>query len=87
MGHFLYIGEVCDPYPSPKGSAEWTRTEAPATRECEVAKKPNYGFNKQQKEMKKQKKKEEKDEKKRLKREEAQGAPAVGNDDSDEEED
>ena len=38
-----------------------------------MARRPNYGFQKQQKEMKKQKKREEKDEKKRLKSEAAEG--------------
>ena len=34
-----------------------------------MARRPNYGFQKHQKELKKQKKREQKDEKKRLKRE------------------
>jgi hypothetical protein len=38
-----------------------------------VARRPNYGFQKQQKDLKKQKKREEKQEKKRLKTEAAQG--------------
>ena len=38
-----------------------------------MARRPNYGFQKQQKEMKKQKKREEKDAKKRLKSEAAEG--------------
>jgi hypothetical protein len=44
-----------------------------------VARKPNYGFEKKQREIKKQKKKEKKAEKKRLKREAASGEdPANG---------
>ena len=38
-----------------------------------MARRPNYGFQKQQKDLKKQKKREEKDEKKRAKREAAEG--------------
>jgi hypothetical protein len=38
-----------------------------------MPRRPNYGFQKQQKDMKKQKKREEKNEKKRLKTEAAQG--------------
>ena len=38
-----------------------------------MARRPNYGFQKQQKELKKQKKREEKEEKKRLKGEPAEG--------------
>lgn len=38
-----------------------------------MATRPNYGFQKQQKDLKKQKKREEKAEKKRLKREAAEG--------------
>jgi hypothetical protein len=46
-----------------------------------VARRPNYGFEKQQKDAKKLKKREEKEEKKRLKREAGDGAappPAEG---------
>ena len=44
-----------------------------------MARRPNYGFQKQQKDMKKQKKREEKEEKKRLKTEAAQtGVPPEG---------
>ena len=48
-----------------------------------MARRPNYGFQKQQKELKKQKKREQKEEKKRLK-DEAEGRgtplpPDVGN--------
>ena len=40
-----------------------------------MARRPNYGFQKQQNESKKQKKREEKDEKKRIKREAEGGSP------------
>ena len=41
-----------------------------------MARRPNYGFQKQQKDLKKQKKREEKTEKKRLKSEAAQSGDA-----------
>jgi hypothetical protein len=41
-----------------------------------LAKKPNYGFQKQQKELKKQAKRQAKEDKKRLKSEEQDAAPA-----------
>ena len=40
-----------------------------------LARRPNYGFQKQQKDLKKQKKREEKDAKKQAKREAEGGAP------------
>ena len=40
-----------------------------------MAKRPNYGFQKQQKDLKKQQKRAEKDEKKRLKGEAAESIP------------
>lgn len=43
-----------------------------------MARRPNYGGEKRQKEIKRQKKKEEKAEKKRLKKEEAAGDQSVG---------
>lgn len=43
-----------------------------ANREVRVARRPNYGFQKQQQAIKKQKKREEKAEKKRLRKEAAQ---------------
>lgn len=46
-----------------------------------MARRPNYGHQKREKEMKKQKKREAKDEKKRMKRDDAQGdEPSAGND-------
>jgi hypothetical protein len=45
-----------------------------------VARRPNYGFQKQQKDLKKQKKREEKDEKKRLKREGDAAVPLPADD-------
>ena len=42
-----------------------------------MARKPNYGFEKKQREIKKQKKKEKKAEKRRLKREVDNGDPPV----------
>ena len=42
-----------------------------------LARRPNYGFQKQQKELKKQKKREAKEEKKRLKAEAAEGETAA----------
>ena len=50
-----------------------------------MARRPNYGFQKHQKELKKQKKREEKDAKKRLKVEAAEGDAAPPVDDADEE--
>ena len=49
-----------------------------------MARRPNYGFQKQQKELKKQKKREEKDAKKRLKAEgqERDAAPPADDDES-----
>ena len=50
-----------------------------------MPRRPNYGFQKQQKDMKKQKKREEKAEKKRLKSEAAQpGVPAEADTSTDE---
>ena len=50
-----------------------------------MARRPNYGFQKHQKEMAKQRKKEAKDERKRLKKEEAEnGAPTEDTVDSEE---
>lgn len=51
-----------------------------------MPRRPNYGFQKQQKDMKKQKKREEKAEKKRLKSEAAQPGVPVQNDTSADEE-
>ena len=42
-----------------------------------MARRPNYNFQKQQKDLKKQKKREEKDEKKRLKKEGVEGGVPV----------
>ena len=44
-----------------------------------MARRTNYGFQKQQMEQKKQKKREEKDEKKRLKQETGEGVPLPAN--------
>lgn len=44
-----------------------------------MARRPNYGFEKHQKELKRQKKKEEKAEKKRQRKEEAGGGPEDSN--------
>ncbi|MEX2582819.1 MAG: hypothetical protein WD766_06080 [Gemmatimonadota bacterium] len=55
-----------------------------------MARRPNYGFEKHQKELKRQKKKEEKAERKRQRKEEAGGVPegsTAETDDSDELED
>ena len=50
-----------------------------------MARRPNYGFQKQQKEMQKQKKREAKLEKKRLKAELADGGDASAEDTSEDE--
>jgi len=63
-------------------------------RRVDMARRPNYGAEKRQKEIQRQKKKDEKDERKRLKKEAAaEGAPEGGagsagdDDDSDDDED
>jgi hypothetical protein len=50
-----------------------------------MARRPNYGFQKQQKDLKKQKKREEKAEKKRLRNEAAQGGVPLQTDAAEEE--
>ena len=50
-----------------------------------MARRPNYGFQKQQKDLKKQKKRAEKAEKKRLKTEAAQGDGSLQTDAADDE--
>ena len=49
-----------------------------------MARRPNYGFQKQQKELKKQKKREQKEEKKKLKAEEGESVIPPQLDSSDE---
>lgn len=68
------------------GVADRVMPHRPRFEECDMARRPNYGVERRQKELKKQKKQEEKAEKKRLRREAATADPDAPEDEADVEE-